>query len=236
MLLRIKKSLSRIITVLVFTGLILTPVAVNSAAPSNSNSLNIIGVATNSTDFTTLVTAVKAAGLAETLSGTGPFTVLAPNNNAFNKLPFGLLEKLVMPENKATLVKILTYHVISGKNDAASITKFDGQSLPTVNGNSIKVKIANGAVTLNTSVNVIKTDVTASNGIIHIIDQVLVPADLDLSKLVSKTNSASSIDNTVRSGGLSLHYYIAVITFLIFGLITLFRNVFYHNKLRFMGQ
>jgi uncharacterized surface protein with fasciclin (FAS1) repeats len=220
MLLQIKKSFLKVITILAFASLLFIPITANAFVPAPTTTPNIVGVASSSTDFSTLVTAVKAAGLVDTLNGVGPFTVFAPNNDAFNKLPAGLLEKLVMPENKTALTKILTYHVVAGKNDAAAVTKLDGKTVATVNGNVIKIKINNGAVLLNDKVNVTKVDLAASNGVIHVIDQVLVPADLDLSTLVSKTTTVAKppMDNTVRSGGTSSTF---ITTFVIFVMLAL---------------
>jgi transforming growth factor-beta-induced protein len=186
MLLQSIQQLSiKLVSVLAFVNLLVGPVVAN-ATISLSNLPNIVGVASASTDFSTLVTAVKAAGLVDTLSGNGPFTVLAPTNDAFSKLPAELLDKLLLPENKNALTKILTYHALVGKNMAADVIKLDAKSVATVNGASINVKIVNGGVILNDKANVTKTDIVASNGVIHVIDQVLVPSDLDLSTLVSK--------------------------------------------------
>ena len=128
--------------------------------------------------FSTLVAAVKAAGLAETLSGPGPFTVFAPTNEAFAKLPAGTVESLLKPENKEKLVGILTYHVVSGKVMAADVTAGD---VPSVQGENIAVT-TDGGVKVN-GANVIATDVEASNGVIHVIDAVILPPTLDLSAL-----------------------------------------------------
>ena len=215
----IKKSLLKASAVLAFASLLISPVVANATSFTPAN---IVGVAIASApEFSTLVTAVKAAGLVDTLSGTGPLTVLAPTNDAFNKLPAGLLEKLVMPENKTALTKILTYHVVSGKNMATDVIKLDGKSVATVNGATISVKIVNGGVVLNDKVNVTKTDVAASNGVIHVIDQVLVPADLDLTKLATKpTNVASNTvkSDTVRSGGLEYTSILALVSLIVIGL------------------
>src|SRR5438309_11936481 len=105
---------------------------------------NIVQNAVNSKDHTTLVSAVKAAGLVDTLSGTGPFTVFAPTNEAFDKLPAGTVDNLVKPENKPTLTKILTYHVVPGKLDASDLT--DGKKLKTADGEELTVKRADGKV------------------------------------------------------------------------------------------
>ncbi|MEH2511340.1 putative surface protein with fasciclin (FAS1) repeats [Nitrobacteraceae bacterium AZCC 1564] len=138
---------------------------------------NIIENAVNSKDHTTLVAAVKAAGLVDTLSGKGPFTVFAPTNAAFSKLPAGTVETLVKPENKATLTKILTYHVVPGKMNASDLA--DGKKLKTVEGEELTVKNAGDKVALtdakgDTSMVTI-ADVNQSNGVIHVIDTVLMP-------------------------------------------------------------
>jgi uncharacterized surface protein with fasciclin (FAS1) repeats len=140
-------------------------------------SKNIIENAVNSKDHTTLVAAVKAAGLVDTLSSKGPFTVFAPTNTAFGKLPAGTVETLVKPESKATLTKILTYHVVPGKLEAADLT--DGKKLTTVEGEILTVKASGGKVMLvdakgGTSTVTI-ANVNQSNGVIHVIDTVLMP-------------------------------------------------------------
>lgn len=141
---------------------------------------DIVAVAAGNPDFSTLVAAVTAAGLVETLQGAGPFTVFAPNNAAFEALPAGLVDKLLLPENKDTLVKILTYHVVAGKVMAADVAAGD---VPSVEGSNITVTVDAGTVTLNGSSKVIATDVAASNGVIHVIDAVILPPGLDVSAL-----------------------------------------------------
>ena len=141
-------------------------------------SKNIIQNAVNSKDHTTLVAAVKAAGLVETLEGKGPFTVFAPTNTAFGKLPAGTVDTLVKPENKATLTKILTYHVVPGKLEASSLT--DGKKLKTAEGEELSVKLKDGKVWIvdakgGTSMVTI-ANVNQSNGVIHVVDTVLMPA------------------------------------------------------------
>ena len=138
----------------------------------------IVDVAAANPDFTTLVAAVKAAGLVETLSGPGPFTVFAPTNEAFAKLPAGLVDKLLLPANKDVLAKILTYHVVASKVMAADVKP---GKVATVEGGEITLDTMNG-VTVN-GAKVTAADVAASNGVIHVIDTVLVPADVDVSKL-----------------------------------------------------
>ncbi len=132
----------------------------------------VVDIAVGSADHSTLVAALKAAGLVETLSGAGPFTVFAPTNAAFDKLPAGTLDNLLKPESKATLTGILTYHVVSGSLKAADLK--DGQKLKTVNGAELTVAIKDGKVTIN-GANVTAADLTAGNGVVHVIDAVLLP-------------------------------------------------------------
>lgn len=147
-------------------------------------SKNIIENALNSKDHTTLVAAVKAAGLVETLEGTGPFTVFAPTNEAFNKLPAGTVDNLLKPENKATLTKILTYHVVAGKLDAkaiAALIKAGGgkATLKTVSGGSLTAMMKDDKLVLTDEKGGMATvtikNVYQSNGVIHVIDTVLMP-------------------------------------------------------------
>lgn len=134
----------------------------------------IVDVASAGADFSTLVAALSAAGLVETLQGPGPFTVFAPTNAAFAALPAGVLDKLLLPENKDTLAKILTYHVVPGKVMAADITDGD---VATVEGQTVTLSTADG-VTVN-GAKVITADVMGSNGVIHVIDAVILPPDVD---------------------------------------------------------
>jgi uncharacterized surface protein with fasciclin (FAS1) repeats len=145
---------------------------------------NIVENAVNSADHTTLVAAVKAAGLVDTLAGKGPFTVFAPTNAAFAKLPEGTVDTLVRPENKGTLTGILTYHVVAGKYDAKKIgqliKKGGGQAtLKTVSGGTLTARMNGAGVTLTDEKggmsNVTTANVYQSNGVIHVIDTVLMP-------------------------------------------------------------
>ena len=145
---------------------------------------DIIDNAVNSKDHTTLVAAVKAAGLVETLKGPGPFTVFAPTNEAFAALPAGTVDTLLKPENKAMLSDILTYHVVAGKVDAKALTKMisDGKgtaSIKTVAGGTLTAKTAGGKVMITDEkggvATVIIADVYQSNGVIHVVDKVLLP-------------------------------------------------------------
>jgi uncharacterized surface protein with fasciclin (FAS1) repeats len=141
-------------------------------------SKNIIQNAVNSKDHTTLVAAVKAAGLVDTLEGKGPFTVFAPTNAAFAKLPAGTVDTLVKPENKATLTKILTYHVVPGKLEASDLT--DGKKLKTVQGEELTVKRSGDKIMIidakGGSSTITIENVNQSNGVIQVIDTVLMPS------------------------------------------------------------
>jgi uncharacterized surface protein with fasciclin (FAS1) repeats len=136
---------------------------------------DIVEVASGNADFSTLVAAVQAAGLVETLQGEGPFTVFAPTNAAFAALPAGVLERLLLPENKDLLASILTYHVVPGKVLAADVV--DGEVATAQGGNVVLSTM--GGVKVNQA-NVVATDVIASNGVIHVIDSVLLPPGVDL--------------------------------------------------------
>ncbi|SHI95179.1 Uncaracterized surface protein containing fasciclin (FAS1) repeats [Hymenobacter daecheongensis DSM 21074] len=141
-------------------------------------SKDIVDNAVNSTDHTTLVSAVKAAGLVETLKGAGPFTVFAPTNAAFDKLPAGTVNTLVMPENKAKLTTILTYHVVPGRYTAADLK--DGQMLTTVQGEMLTVVAKGGTVMLRDAKGGMATvtipNIIDSNGVTHVVDTVLMPS------------------------------------------------------------
>ncbi len=132
----------------------------------------VVDIAAGSPDHSTLVAAVSAAGLAETLSGDGPFTVFAPTNAAFEALPAGTVDNLLQPENKDQLTGILTYHVVSGNVMAADLT--DGQKVTTLNGQELTVSIQDGKVMIN-GANVTAADLDGSNGVVHVIDSVLMP-------------------------------------------------------------
>lgn len=147
-------------------------------APAEDELGTVVDVAIATDDFETLVAAVVAAGLADTLAGEGPFTVFAPTDEAFAALPEGLLEKLLLEENLDLLVKILTYHVVSGTVLAADITDGD---VATLEGQNVTLDTA-GGVTIN-GANVVVADVLASNGVIHVIDAVILPPDVDVSTL-----------------------------------------------------
>lgn len=140
-------------------------------ASQNASAADIVDTAVAG-KFNTLVAAVKAAGLVETLKGSGPFTVFAPTDEAFAKLPAGTVESLLKPENKAKLQSILTYHVVAGKVMAADVVKLN--SAKTVQGQDITIKTMGGGVMVNNA-HVVKTDIETSNGVIHVIDTVILP-------------------------------------------------------------
>jgi uncharacterized surface protein with fasciclin (FAS1) repeats len=132
----------------------------------------VVDIAMGSADHSTLVAAVKAADLVTTLSGAGPFTVFAPTNAAFDKLPKGTVDGLLKPEKKADLAAILTYHVVAGNVKAADLK--DGQMVKTVNGKELKVSIKDGKVSIG-GANVTAADLVSGNGVVHVIDAVLLP-------------------------------------------------------------
>jgi uncharacterized surface protein with fasciclin (FAS1) repeats len=138
------------------------------AGPSDKT---VVEIAAGNEDFSTLVAAVKAAGLAETLSGEGPFTIFAPTNEAFAKLPEGTVESLLKPENKEKLAAVLTYHVVAGKVMAADVKAGE---VATVNGAKATITVADGAVKID-GATVVKTDIVGKNGVIHVIDTVIMP-------------------------------------------------------------
>jgi len=144
-----------------------------AAAPAIAQ--DIVDIAAKEKDFSTLVTAVKAAGLVDTLKGKGPFTVFAPTDDAFKKLPAGALDTLLKPENKKLLVALLTYHVVAGKYDAARITKpkHKAYAIKSVQGSNIHVDTSKGVKVSGATV--VKADVIATNGVIHVIDGVIIP-------------------------------------------------------------
>ena len=171
-----KSSASLTLAALVATAALALPAHAGSCSASKDSAAtkpagDIVAVASSAGSFNTLVAAVKAAGLVETLQGKGPFTVFAPTDEAFAKLPAGTVESLLQPENKAKLVAILTYHVVPGKVLAADVTTAQAA---TVNGQKLPLVVANGKVTAG-SANVVATDVPASNGVIHVVDSVLLP-------------------------------------------------------------
>ena len=142
------------------------------AGPAVSNETDIVDTAVSAGDFTTLAAALEAAGLVETLKGEGPFTVFAPTDEAFSKLPEGTVENLLKPENLDQLTAILTYHVVPGAVLAADVVELTEAT--TVNGQNIDIATKDGMVMINDA-HVVAADVMASNGVIHVIDTVILP-------------------------------------------------------------
>ncbi|MDH5798437.1 MAG: fasciclin domain-containing protein [Paracoccaceae bacterium] len=144
---------------------------ISAPAFAGGHSMDIVDTAVGAGSFTTLVAAVQAAGLVDTLKGDGPFTVFAPTDEAFAALPEGTVESLLLPENKDLLVSILTYHVVSGKVMSTDLS--DGMMAATVEGSEITVDLSDG-VKID-GANVLTADIEASNGVIHVIDAVILP-------------------------------------------------------------
>jgi uncharacterized surface protein with fasciclin (FAS1) repeats len=143
-------------------------------APAFAAEKDIVDTAVAAGRFKTLAAALQAAGLIDTLKGEGPFTVLAPTDAAFAKLPAGTVEDLLKPESKAKLTAILTYHVLPGKAMAADVVRLDGKSVKAVQGSPAQITVDEGTVWINDA-RVIKTDIACTNGVIHVIDTVLLP-------------------------------------------------------------
>ena len=150
--------------------------AVAFTAPALAgDSKDIVETAVGAGSFKTLAAALKAADLVDTLKGEGPFTVMAPTDEAFAKLPEGTVETLLKPENKEKLVAILKYHVIPGKALAADVIKLDGHDVKTVQGEKAKIAVKDGTVMIDNA-KVVKTDIECTNGVIHVIDAVILPS------------------------------------------------------------
>jgi len=155
------------------TGTSNTAAGAATSSGSQAAAGTIIATARGAGSFNTLLAAVQAAGLTATLEGPGPFTVFAPTDAAFAALPAGTVENLLRPENRARLTAVLTYHVVAGDVRAAQVTGMT--SATTVQGSNIAIRVANGHVMLNDSATVTTADVAASNGVIHVIDHVILP-------------------------------------------------------------
>jgi len=159
----------RIYVVICFALLVTLSFSSSTFADSKKD---IVDTAVAAGDFKTLAAALKAAGLVDTLKGSGPFTVFAPTDEAFAKLPAGTVENLLKPENKQKLISILTYHVVAGKVMAKDVVKL--HEAKTLNGQDVKIMVEGGKVMVDNA-NVIKTDIQCTNGVIHVIDTVLLP-------------------------------------------------------------
>jgi uncharacterized surface protein with fasciclin (FAS1) repeats len=159
----------------------------------------IVETAVAAGNFKTLVAAVQAAELVDTLNGKGPFTVFAPTDEAFAKLPKGTLEMLLKPENKAKLAAILTYHVVPGSVKAADVVKL--KNAATVQGQRVDIKVDGGKVMVD-GANVVATDVACSNGVIHVIDTVILPVDGTIVDVAAKNGSFNTLVAAVKAAGL----------------------------------
>lgn len=163
-----KTAIALLVTVTFIPSLVLA----GGGSYGTRSKMDIVDTAVSAGTFNTLAAALKAADLVDTLKGAGPYTVFAPTDEAFSKLPAGTVEDLLKPENKSKLQAILTYHVVSGRVMAKDAVQLS--SAKTVNGESFKINVENGNVMVDNA-KVIKTDIEASNGIIHVIDTVILP-------------------------------------------------------------
>ncbi len=176
-LMKINKWVGRVVGL----GSMLSLLAIFMVFPANATvagksveSNDLVDTAVAAGQFKTLAAALEAAGLVDALKGTGPFTVFAPTDEAFAKLPAGTVETLLKPENKEKLKAVLLYHVVPGNVTADQVTKLNGRSVKTLQGGSVKVRTSHGVRVDNAKVT--QTDIKASNGVIHVIDTVLMPA------------------------------------------------------------
>ncbi|MCC6230417.1 MAG: fasciclin domain-containing protein [Phycisphaerales bacterium] len=168
-------------------------------AASHEMADDIVDTAVKAGKFNTLAAALKAAGLVETLKGAGPFTVFAPTDEAFAKLPKGTLDDLLKPENKARLTAILTYHVVPGSVMAADVTKLSNST--TVNGQRVDIKVSGGKVRID-GATVTATDVKTSNGVIHVIDTVIMPSTDDVVDTAVKAGKFNTLAAALKAAGL----------------------------------
>lgn len=169
------KTVTKFLNSVALAGTLVGAALVNASDHGHGEAMaksNIVEVAASNEDFSTLVAAVQAAGLAEVLSGEGPYTVFAPTNEAFAALPEGTVEMLLLPENKDKLVAILTYHVVAGDVSAAEVLELT--EVTTLQGDTAVIAVTDDGVTID-GANVVVTDIDASNGVIHVIDAVITP-------------------------------------------------------------
>lgn len=160
---------------------------------------DIVGTAVEAGSFKTLAAALKAGGLIETLQGKGPFTVFAPTDEAFAKLPAGTVESLLKPENKAQLVAVLTYHVVPGAVAASDVVKLTAAG--TVNGQQVSIQVKGDSVKVDDA-SVVKTDIKCSNGIIHVIDSVILPSSDNIPATAEKAGSFKTLLAAAKAAGL----------------------------------
>ena len=175
------------------------PATKPAATATTAAKSTIVETAVAAGSFKTLVAAVQAAGLVDTLNGAGPFTVFAPTDEAFAKLPAGTLEMLLKPENKAKLAAILTYHVVPGAVKAADVVKL--KNAGTVNGQRVDIKVDGAKVQVD-GANVVTTDIACSNGVIHVIDSVILPVDGTIVDVAAKNGSFNTLVAAVKAAGL----------------------------------
>jgi uncharacterized surface protein with fasciclin (FAS1) repeats len=196
-----RKFIFSLVAVLALTPLAIFGHSIGENKADDHKEMDIVDTAVSANIFNTLVAAVKAADLVETLKSDGPFTVFAPTDDAFKKLPAGTVENLLKPENKDMLVKILTYHVVAGKVEAKTVVGLN--SAKTVQGQNVSIMVKDGKVFLNGSTQVIKTDIGTSNGVIHVIDSVLMPpTQKDIVDTAVSTNMFNTLVAAVKAAGL----------------------------------
>ncbi len=174
-------------------------VAQGSVSIANAAEKDIVTTAVEAGSFKTLAAALKAGGLVETLQGKGPFTVFAPTDEAFSKLPAGTVESLLKPENKSQLVSVLTYHVVSGKVAAAQVVKLNAAE--TVNGQRVNINVEGDKVRVDQAT-VVTTDIQCSNGIIHVIDQVILPSADNIPATADKAGTFQTLLAAAKAAGL----------------------------------
>ncbi len=176
-----------------------SPVMAASQKVAAKAKADLVDTAVKAGSFKTLVAAVKAADLVKTLKGAGPFTVFAPTDKAFAALPKGTLEKLLKPENKGMLTQILMYHVVPGKVTAAKVVKL--KNAKTANGQQVDIKVSKGTVKVDQA-KVTAADIHCSNGVIHVIDRVILPSSYDIVATASKAGSFKTLIAAVKAAGL----------------------------------
>jgi transforming growth factor-beta-induced protein len=182
------------------SGAAVTTVAFTQDYGKKGSGKDIVQTAVGAGSFNTLVAAVQAAGLVETLKGEGPFTVFAPTDEAFAKLPSGTVENLLKPENLGTLRQILTYHVVPGSVTADKVVTLSNAT--TVNGQQVDIVVRDGGVRIDNA-NVVKTDIMTSNGVIHVIDTVILPSTKNIVETADEAGSFSTLIAAAKAAGLA---------------------------------
>ena len=182
-----------------WTAIMASLVLVVSSSSSQSFGKDIVDTAVGAGSFKTLAAALQAADLIDALKGKGPFTVLAPTDDAFAKLPKGTVETLLKPENKQQLIDVLTYHVVKGDVPAAQVVKLSGAK--SLNGQQIDIKVVDGKVSVDNA-NVVKTDIMCDNGVIHVIDQVILPASDNIPATAIKAGNFKTLVAAAKAAGL----------------------------------